>query len=94
MINEAGEVVATLPVEGVAAPGVLGANNVVTQATESVLTVSLSEQEVDLLYSGVRLRTRVAFTTSDQTQHLRILDSYRMDLQMTLSANYMVNGDE
>lgn len=94
MINDAGEVVATLPVDGVATPGLLGANNVVTQATESVLTVALSEEEVDLLYSGLRLRTRVAFTTSDQTQHLRILDSYRMDLQMTLSANYMVNGDE
>lgn len=94
LIDANGEVIANIPVEGIAAPGVLGANNLVTASTESVLTATLSEELVNVLYAGARLRSRVAFTTSDQSQHLRILDSYRMDLQITLAANYLVNGDE
>ena len=94
LIDANGEMIATIPVDGIAAAGVLGANNLVSARTESVLTAALSEELVNILYAGARLRSRVAFTTSDQSQHLRILDSYRMDLQITLAANYMVNGDE
>ncbi|MBK6831678.1 MAG: hypothetical protein IPG92_13475 [Flavobacteriales bacterium] len=94
LIDANGEMIATIPVDGIAAAGLLGANNLVTARTESVLTAELSEELVNILYAGARLRSSVAFTTSDQSQHLRILDSYRMDLQITLAANYMVNGDE
>ncbi|MBK8497543.1 MAG: hypothetical protein IPL52_01690 [Flavobacteriales bacterium] len=94
LIDAAGNVVATIPVEGQIAPGIMGGNGLVTQSVESVLTAPMSEQLVDVLYTGARLRSRIALTTSDQTQHLRILDRYRMDLQITLAANYMVNGDE
>ena len=94
LIDANGEMIATIPVDGIAAAGLLGANNLVTARTESVLTAELSEELVNILYAGALLRSRVAFTTSDQSQHLLILDSYRMDLQITLAANYMVNGDE
>ena len=60
----------------------------------SVLIAELDSDLVNILYSGARLRSSVAFTTADQTQHLRILDSYTMELQVTLAANYVVNGDE
>lgn len=94
LIDANGEVIANIPVDGLAAPGLLGGNGLVSQRVESTLSATLSPELVNVLYSGARLRSRVAFTTSDQTQHLRILDSYRMDLQMTLAANYLVNGDE
>ncbi|HRD51538.1 MAG TPA: hypothetical protein PKY96_02715, partial [Flavobacteriales bacterium] len=94
LIDSDGQVTGSIPVDGTVAPGILGANALVSQRTSSRLTAQLDEALVDQLYSGARLRTRVAFTTADQGQHLRLLDSYALDLQVTLEANYMVNGDE
>ncbi len=94
LIDPSGNVISSIPVEGQVAPGVLGANGIVTASTESVLTAPLSEELVNVLYTGARLRTRMILTTSDPTEHVQIYDSYRMDLQITLAANYMVNGDE
>lgn len=94
LIDSDGQVVSSIPVEGTVAPGILGANALVSHRTSSQLTARLDEALVNQLYTGARLRTRVAFTTADQGQHLRLLDSYALDLQVTLEANYMVNGDE
>jgi hypothetical protein len=49
---------------------------------------------MDLLYSAGRLRISTLFNTADQSQHVQLLDGYRMDLQVTVEANYLVNGDE
>lgn len=94
LINAEGQVVAVIPVQGTVASGVLGPNGVVMQRTNSVLTATIDAGTMNELYGGARIRTRAAFTTVDQSQHLRILDSYAMDLQITLEANYLVNGDE
>lgn len=94
LIDGDDDVIGSIPVNGIAASGVLGADGLVVNRTNSQLSAELDEALVDLLYSGARLRTRVAFTTADQSQHLRLLDSYALDLQVTLEANYMVNGDE
>lgn len=94
LIDADGNAVATIPVSGTVASGLLGPNGLVNRRTESRLEARLDEDLVNLLYAGTRLRTRVAFTTADQTQHLRLLDSYALDLQMTIEANYLVNGDE
>ena len=94
LIDDEGEVVASIPVDGTVASGVLGPNGLVSQRANSELNAQLDEALVGLLYSGTRLRTRVAFTTVDQSQHLRLLDSYALDLQVTLEASYLVNGDE
>ena len=48
--------------------------------------------QVDLLYGDARLRTRVVFDTDAQLGHVRVLDSYFMDLQVTVDGNYIVNG--
>lgn len=94
LIDASDAVVAVIPVQGTVAPGVLGANGIVTQRTDTRLEATIDAGTMDELYRGVRVRSRVAFTTSDQSQHLRILDSYALDLQVTLEANYLVNGDE
>jgi len=94
IINGDGQVLSNIPVAGTIASGLLGVNALVQQSIESRLEAQLTTEQVDLLYAGGRLRTRVAFTTADQTQHLQILDSYKLDLQITAAANYIVNGDE
>ncbi|MEO8591438.1 MAG: hypothetical protein ABI432_18805 [Flavobacteriales bacterium] len=94
IVDADGQVLSSLPVTGSIASGVLGVNALVQYATESRMETDLTAEQVDLLYAGGRLRTRVAFTTIDQTQHLRILDSYKLDLQITAAANYIVNGNE
>jgi hypothetical protein len=94
LVDADDNVIATIPVQGQVASGIVGPNGLVSQSTNSVLIAELDENLVNILYSGARLRSSVAFTTADQTQHLRILDSYTMELQVTLAANYVVNGDE
>lgn len=94
LIDGEGEVIGSIPVDGIADSGILGSDGLVVQRTNSLLTAELDEALVDLLYTGACLRTRVAFTTADQSQHLRLLDTYALDLQVTLAANYLVNGDE
>jgi hypothetical protein len=32
--------------------------------------------------------------TADQSQHVRLLDSYALDMQITAKVNYMINGDD
>lgn len=94
LVDEAGAVIASIPVQGSVLAAALGADGLVTQPSTSRLTAELDEALVHLLYTGARLRTRVAFTTADPARHLRLLDRYALDLQLTLEANYLVNGDE
>ena len=83
-----------VPVQGDITAGVLGADGLVQATTASELHTALTAEQVDLLYGEGRFRVRIAFNTVDQTQHLRLLDSYAMDLQITVGARYFVNGDE
>ena len=83
-----------LPVTGTVAPALLGPDLLVQQRVASELQAHVSPAQTDLLYQGTRVRVRIIFSTSDQSQHLTLLDSYALDLQITLGANYIVNGDE
>lgn len=94
IVNDEGVVWSVLPVTGAVAPGILGADGLVQSAVRSKLTTRLTPAQVDLLYVGGRIRVRTVLNTSDQTQHLRLLDSYRMEVQLTARARYMVNGNE
>ncbi len=88
------QVLANLPVEGLIASGILGGSGLVQQVVPSQVSTRLEPQDVDLLYGDTRLRILAVFNTADQSQHLQLLDSYRLDLQVTLGANYIINGDE
>jgi len=94
IINDADQVVGQIPVQGVMASGILGADGLVTASVDSQLDAAVSEELMDLLYSAGRLRISTLFNTADQSQHVQLLDGYRMDLQVTVEANYLVNGDE
>jgi hypothetical protein len=94
IINDADQVVGQIPVQGVMASGILGADGLVTASVDSQLDAAVSEDLMDLLYSAGRLRISTLFNTADQSQHVQLLDGYRMDLQVTVEANYLVNGDE
>ncbi len=94
IVDNEDEVLSLIPVEGIVSSGVLGANGFVQLPVDSRSTASLSEDQVDLLYNGGRFRIDAVFNTADQTQHLQLLDSYELDLQVTLGANYIVNEDE
>ncbi|HMC97389.1 MAG TPA: hypothetical protein VKG92_07050, partial [Flavobacteriales bacterium] len=94
IVNMDGQVLSNVPITGTITSGILGVNGLVQHATDSRMDAHLTTEQINLLYADGRLRSRVAFTTADQTQHLRILDSYELELQITAAANYIVNGDE
>jgi hypothetical protein len=94
IVDGNGEVLSTIPVNGVLVPGILGPDRTVIASVDSRTSAWISAGQMDLLYGGNKLRVRAAFNTSDQLEHLRILERYRLDLQITARANYVVNGDE
>lgn len=94
IVDDAGNVIANLPVQGTVAAGMLGPDQHVSAPVSSQVSTYLDASEVDLLYAHPRLRTTVVFNTADQTQHLEILDSYQLDLQMVFDGNYVINGNE
>jgi hypothetical protein len=94
IVDAAGQVLSEVPVEGTIPAGPLGANGLVSSPANGTLTAHLDPQQVDLLYQGTRIRTRVILSTSTQAMHLRILDAYAFQVQITGNFNYLVNGDE
>lgn len=86
-------VVSNVAVQGLIATGILNSNDLVQTPVESELRAALSSEQVVQLKDGGRLRLRVVFNTADQSQRVQILDSYKLDLQVTLGANYEVNGE-
>ncbi len=88
------QVTATIPVNGTIASGVLGTNGLVSTAVSSRIDVPVAAAALDRLYAGDRLRISTVFNTADQTQHVQLLDRYRLELQLTVDLNYVVNGDE
>ena len=94
IVNENGEVLSTLPVKGTIASGILGPDQLVASSVSTELSAMLTADQVNLLYSGGKFRIRSIFNTADQSQHIRILDSYKLELQVTAAAHYMVNGNE
>lgn len=93
VVDENEQVLSQVNVQGVIASGLLGPDNLVQTSVDSQLRTSLERSQVEQLKNGGRLRLRVVFDTADQTQHLQILDRYELDLQVTLGANYVVNGE-
>ena len=94
IVDAVGNVLANLPVSGSIASGILGTDLLVHTPVTSVLSAYVSADDLDLLYAGGLIRSTLVFNTTDQTQHLKILDSYALDLLITVDGNYVINGDE
>ncbi|MBK7945004.1 MAG: hypothetical protein IPJ85_06720 [Flavobacteriales bacterium] len=93
-VDATGAVLTVVPVQGLVASASANAQGLVVQRTNSTLTATVDAGTLQELYDGARLRIRAAMTTIPAVQHVRILDHYAMDLQVTLEAEYMVNGDQ
>jgi len=94
ILDDADQVVGGIPVVGQVATGDVGPDGLVEDPVRSVCTAELTASQVDLLYSGTRLRIRARFNTADQAQHLPLMAHYRLDLQVVAGVQYEVNGDE
>ena len=94
ILDSLGNWLSSVPTQGVIATGLLGGNGIVSSPVGSELTAQLDVARTNMLYNGGQLRIRVAFNTASQSQHVQIYDTYRMDLQITAGAHYLVNGDE
>ncbi len=94
VVDPDGQVLAVLTPGGTVASGVLGVDGFVASSTASRVDVELNPSQMNLLQQTGKLLITAAFNTVDQSQHVQIIDRYRMDLQLTVNANYTVNGDE
>ncbi|MGV9013364.1 MAG: hypothetical protein ACOH13_12290 [Flavobacteriales bacterium] len=93
IVDANGQVLSVLGPLGTVASATLGTDGFVSSTTASQLDVELSQAQVDQLYIGGNIRISATFNTADQVQHVQILNSYGMALQVTMEANYLVNGD-
>jgi len=89
-----GQPLSPLTPGGTIASGTLGTDGTVDTPVSSRLDFHLTAQQMDLLHQTGKLQVVAAFNTADQVQHVQILERYRMDLQLTVQADYTVNGDE
>ncbi|MBL7950976.1 MAG: hypothetical protein JNM62_04595 [Flavobacteriales bacterium] len=94
IVDRERELLSHVPTTGLITSGVLGSNRLVQSSVRSRIVAELTEDQMDLLYGEGRFRIRIVFNTTDQTQHLRLLDRYALDMQFTVGARYFVNGDE
>src|SRR5690606_323048 len=94
IVDENGQPLALLAPGGTLASGTLGPDGFVASGTASRVDVELSPAQMMLLQQSGKLQITASFNTADQEQHVQLLDRYRLDLQLTVDANYTVNGDE
>lgn len=94
IVDENGQPLAVLTPGGTLASGTLGPDGFVASGRASRVDVELSPAEMMLLQQSGKLQITASFNTADQEQHVQLLDRYRLDLQLTVDANYTVNGDE
>lgn len=94
IIGADGQMLAILPPGGTIASGMLGPGGTVTSSTSGKLDFEVGPEAMNLIHQQGGVQVTALFNTADQAQHVQILDTYRMDLQVTMDANYVVNGDE
>ncbi len=94
IVNGHGDPLASLLPGGTIAPASLGVNGLVSSATDSEVHFDITAEQLDLLYADGRLRIGAIFNTASQTEHVQLRSDYKLDVQVTLDGNYMVNGDE
>jgi hypothetical protein len=94
LLDAEGAVLEPIPVEGLVLAGTLGSNGIVSQPRESVMRAHLREEAVTAIHRGARIRVRASFTTANQPATVRFYSHYALELQATLRADYLVNGDE
>lgn len=93
IVDDQDAVVRTIDVTGQIATAHTDGSGVVTGTVPSQLTAQLPPEDIRLLRDGARLRLRAAFNTADQPGHVQLMSHHRLDLQLTIAANYLINGE-
>lgn len=94
VVNASGESMALLDPGGTVPAGVLDGNGIVVQPGAARIDFGIGPDNMNLLHQSGQLRVKAVFNTADQSNHVQIKDDYRMDLQLTMDANWVVNGNE
>ncbi|MGB3868705.1 MAG: hypothetical protein WBG34_02375 [Flavobacteriales bacterium] len=94
IVDQNGQILAVLAPGGTVGSGVMGSDGFVSASSSSQVDVEVTPTQMNLLQQNGKLLITATFNTADQSQHVQILERYRMDLQLTVDANYTVNGDE
>jgi len=59
----------------------------------SILTLPLSAADITTLTLAKKMKITVAFTTTEQPQHLKIYSDYKIDITIVGDFSYQVNAD-
>ena len=94
IVDDADQVLSVLDPGGTVSSGILGGDGHVSSSVASRLDFIVSTDQMDLLQTTGKVRISAIFNTADQSQHIQLRSEYRMDMQLTVGANYTVNGDE
>lgn len=94
VVDAAGQVLAMLSPGGTIGSGQLGPDGLVISSVSSKLDFQVNKDQMDLLQQTGLVRITAVFNTADQSQHVQLLEQYALALQLTVDANYTVNGDE
>ncbi|MBS1547564.1 MAG: hypothetical protein JST38_20660 [Bacteroidetes bacterium] len=94
VVDDAGQVLTVLAPGGTVASAQLGPDGLVASGTSSRLDLGIDPGQMNLLQQTGKVRITAVFNTADQGQHVQLLDRYALALQLTVDADYTVNGDE
>lgn len=94
IVDDADVVLSVLAPGGTVPSGSLGSDGNVSAPTSSHLVFDVSPEQMNLLQASGKVRITAIFNTAGQPQHVQIHSDHRMDLQLTVDADYTVNGDE
>ncbi|MDX9752041.1 MAG: hypothetical protein RBT71_13255 [Flavobacteriales bacterium] len=93
VVDDADAVQRTIEVGGQIATALTDGSGVVTAPTTSQLTAAFPPDALQLVRQGARLRLRAVFNTADQPGHVQLMEHHRLDLQLSIAANYLINGE-
>lgn len=91
LLDENNNITKTLAVENNIASAPVDANLKVIAKKSSVLTIPLSNSDVDAMYLAKKMVFKIAFSTTAQPQFIKIYDGYAIDIKVVGDFVYQIN---
>lgn len=92
LLDAAGNVLNSLVSSQTAESGILGSNGKISESTESRIVFNIANEDLADVFSAENVSIRVAFTTTDSPNHIKIYSYYNIDMTLTADFNYNVNN--